>query len=137
MASSGPVASSGTVTSSGPLASSGPVASSSPLAEEKRVSTVKCVSCGHETEIATPTVKLCMKSYFAGILEVRKDKAKVGERNNLKVKIEGEVITSDELMELLEKQKSEKTTSKQSKKKNTKTPKDVEQPSTTGICDWI
>ena len=44
-----------------------------------------------------------MKSYFAGILEVKKDKPKVGERNNLKVRIEIDVITSDEFMELLEK----------------------------------
>ena len=51
-----------------------------------------------------PTVNLCMKSYFAGILEVRKDKPKVREQNNLKVKIEGEVITSDEFMELLQEQ---------------------------------
>ena len=49
-----------------------------------------------------------MKSYFAGILEVKKDKPKVGERNNLKVRIEGDVITSDEFMELLEKQKVKK-----------------------------
>ena len=66
------------------------------------MSTVKCISCSHETEIATPTMKLCMKSYFACILEVRKDKPKVGERNNLKVRIKGKVITSDEFTELLE-----------------------------------
>ena len=70
-----------------------------------------------------------MKSYFADILEVRKDKPKVGEQNNLKVKIEGEIITSNEFMELLEEKKA---TSKQSKqrKKSTKTPKVVEQPAT-------
>ena len=113
----------------GPAATSGPVASSGPAVTKKHVSTVKCTSCGHETEIATPTMKLCMKSYFAGILEVRKDKPKVGERNNLKVRIEGDVITSDEFTELLEEQK---TTSKQSKqkKKSAKTPKVVEQPAT-------
>ena len=96
------------------------------VATESRVSTVKCVSCGHEMEAATPTVKLCLKSYFAGILEVRKDKPKIGERNNLKVRIEGEVISSDEFMELLQ----EQNTTKQSKKKTTKKPKVLEQPAT-------
>ena len=58
-------------------------------------------------------------------MEVRKDKPKVGERNNLKVRNKGEVITSDEFTELLEEQK---ITSKQSKqKKRAKTPKVVEQ----------
>ena len=121
--------SSKTKSASHPAAKSGPVASSGPAATRKHVSAVKYTSCGHETEIATPTMKLCMKSYFAGSLKVRKDKPKVGERNNLKVRIEGEVITSDEFMELLEEQQ---TTSKQlkQKKKSTKTPKVVEQPAT-------
>ena len=48
-------------------------------AREKSISTVKCGKCGHETEMATPTVKLCMKSYFAGILEVKKDRVKIRE----------------------------------------------------------
>ena len=64
-------------------------------------------------EATTPTVKLCYKSYFSGILEARKGNPKIGERNNLKIRIEGEVITSDEFVELLEEQK----TTKQSKKK--------------------
>ena len=63
-----------------------PLATPMPTARESE-STVKCTRCGHETEMATPAVKLCMKSYFAGILEVKKDKAKIGERNNLKVRI--------------------------------------------------
>lgn len=77
-------------------------------------------------EATTPTVKLCTKSYFAGILEVRKNKPKIGERNNLKVRIEGEVISSDEFMELLEEQKS----SKHLKKKGPKKPEASQQPAT-------
>ena len=46
--------------------------SGSAVAERKSVKAIKCTSCGHEMEAATPTVKLCFKSYFAGILEVRK-----------------------------------------------------------------
>ena len=52
-----------------------------------------------------------MKTCFAGILEVRKDKPKVREQNNLKVRIEGEVITFDEFMELLEEQNTTRANS--------------------------
>ena len=53
---------------------------------------------------ATPVVKTRIISYFAGILEIRGDRPNIGERNNLKVRVEGEAITSDEFQELLEKQ---------------------------------
>ena len=40
---------------------------------------IKCASCGCEMETATRIVKLRFKSYFTGILEIRKDKPKIGE----------------------------------------------------------
>ena len=70
--------SSKTKPASHPVATSDPVALSGPAATKKHVSTVKCISCSHETEIAIPTMKLCMKSYFAGILEVSKGGGKGG-----------------------------------------------------------
>ena len=63
--------------------------------DEQRTTKVTCASCGHEVA-TTPVVKTHIVSYFAGILEVRKDGPKVGQRNNLKVTVQGEAITSDE-----------------------------------------
>ena len=57
---------------------------------------------------STPTVKMCITSQFAGIMKVQKHKPKVGERNNLKIRLEDEVITTDELLELLEEEKSKR-----------------------------
>ena len=51
-------------------------------------------------------------SYFSGILDVRTDRPKIGKRNNLKVRVEGEVITSDEFVDLLEEQKASKEAEK-------------------------
>ena len=59
-------------------------------------------------------MKVCIKSYFAGICKLERKSLKLESKNNLKVRIEGEVITSGEFMDLLEEQK---TTSKQSKQK--------------------
>ena len=41
-------------------------------------------------------------------LEIQKHKPKVGERNNLKICLEGEVLTTDVFIELLEEEKSTK-----------------------------
>ena len=81
--------------------------------QKQRTTTVRCTSCGNEMVPSTPTVKMCITSYFAGIMEVQKHKPKVGERNNLKIRLEGEVITSDEFLELLE----EKSSKEKSKRK--------------------
>jgi len=51
----------------------------------------------------TPTVKMCIALCFADIIGVRKHKPKVGERDNLKSYFEGDVIITDEFLELLEK----------------------------------
>ena len=78
---------------------------------------VACSSCGHE--IATiPIIKSHIVSYFAGILEIRKERPKIGERNHLKVRVEGEALTSDEFLAILEKQREKKEADKAKKGKN-------------------
>ena len=54
---------------------------------------------------ATPALKTCIASYFSRMLDVWTDGPKTGKRNNLKVRVEGEVIISDEFVDLLEKQR--------------------------------
>ena len=76
--------------------------------QKQHTTTVECTSCGNEMVPSTPTVKMCITSYFAGIMQVQKHKPKVGERNNLKIRLEGEVITSDEFLELLEEKSKSK-----------------------------
>ena len=65
---------------------------------------------------ATPVLKTRIVSYFSGILDVRTDRPKIRKRNNLKVRVEGEVITSDEFVDLLEEQKASKEAEKKQKK---------------------
>ena len=65
---------------------------------------------------ATPVLKTRIVSYFSGILDVRTDRPKIGKQNNLKVRVEGEVITSDEFVDLLEEQKASKEAEKKQKK---------------------
>ena len=66
---------------------------------------ITCTSCGHQMA-TTPVLKTRIVSYFSGILDVRTDRPKIGKRNNLKVRVEGEVITSNEFVDLLEEQNS-------------------------------
>ena len=77
---------------------------------------ITCTSCGHQMT-ATPLLKTRIVSYFSGILDVRTDGHKIGKRNNLKVRVEGEVITSDEFVTILEEQKASKEAEKQKKGK--------------------
>ena len=76
---------------------------------------ITCTSCGHQMA-ATPVLKTRIVSYFSGILNIRTDRPKIGKRNNLKVRVEGEVITSDEFVDLLEEQKASKDAEKKQKK---------------------
>ena len=85
--------------------------------------TFACSKCGHEMA-ATPIVKTTIVSYFAGILEVRKDGPQVGERNNLKTRVEGEAITSDEFQLLMEEKIASKEAQKKPAKKGKKQPSD-------------
>ena len=66
-----------------------------------------CSCCGHEIA-ATPIVKRRILGYFAGILEVQKGAPQVGKRNNLRIRMEGEAITSDEFQTILEEMEAEK-----------------------------
>ena len=76
---------------------------------------ITCTSCGHQMA-TTPVLKTCNVSYFSGILDVWTDTPKIGKRNNLKVRVEGEVITSNEFVDLLEEQKASKEAEKKQKK---------------------
>ena len=58
----------------------------------------------------------CIVSYFSGMLDIRIDGPKIGKRNDLKVWVEGEVITFDEFVDLLEEQKASKEAEKKHKK---------------------
>ena len=49
-------------------------------------------------------------------MDARTDGPKIGKRNNLKVRVEGEVITSDEFVDLLEEQKASREAEKKQKK---------------------
>ena len=64
---------------------------------------------------ATPALKTRIVSYFSGMLDVRTDGPKIRTRKNLKVRVEGEVITSDEFVDLLEEQKASKEAEKRQK----------------------
>ena len=66
---------------------------------------------------ATPVLKTRIVSYFSRILDVRTDGIKIGKRNNLKVRFEGEVITSDEFVALLDEQKASKEAEKKAKER--------------------
>ena len=50
-------------------------------------------------------------------MDARTDGPKIGKRNNLKVRVEGEVITSDEFVDLLEEQKASREAKKKQKAK--------------------
>ena len=65
---------------------------------------------------ATPVLKTRIVSYFSGMLDVHTDGPKIGKQNNLKVRVEGEVITSDEFVDLLEEQKASKEAEKSRRK---------------------
>ena len=75
---------------------------------------ITCTSCGHQMA-ATPVLKTRIVSYFSGMLDVRTDGPKIRKWNNLKVGV-GEVITSDEFVDLLEEQKASKEAEKKQKK---------------------
>jgi hypothetical protein len=102
---------------------------------------VACSSCGHDVA-TTPIIKTHIVSYFAGILEVRKDRPKIGARNHLKVRVEGEAITSDEFLELLQEQRDKKESEKAKKGKRNRatqrrkaTTEDTEPPEDTHDVD--
>ena len=78
--------------------------------KEVHQSELKCSSCGHDIH-GTPIVKKRIVGYFA---EIRKGRPEIGKRNNLKIRVEGDTITSNEFEALL----IEAIESKEAKKKN-------------------
>ena len=66
---------------------------------------------------ATPVLKTRLTSVFATVLQVNAYRPKVGKRNNAKIRVERDVITSDEFLDVLQKQQEENGKKGKSKKK--------------------
>ena len=81
-------------------------------ASPRRHQRITCTSCGEQIP-TTPILKTQIVSYFAGILEIQTSKPTLGQRNNLRIRVEGDAITSDEFVELLEAQKAAKEKEKE------------------------
>ena len=78
---------------------------------------ITCSKCGHEMPATPSRVKSHVVKYFSDILEVRASGPQIGERNNLKIRVEGEAITKEEFQTLLEESKKSKTKKKKGKSK--------------------
>ena len=65
----------------------------------------------------TPIIKSGIVAHFTGILKVDRARPAVGERNKFKVQLEGEAITSDDFVELMEADQAEKARKKAEKDK--------------------
>jgi len=46
---------------------------------------------------ATPLIKTHLTSYFTSVLQLQKERPEKGKRNNMKIRLKGETVTSDEL----------------------------------------
>ena len=64
--------------------------------DRQHVRHVTCDSCGHEMP-ATRLIKTHLTSYFTGVLQIQKERPEKAKRNNMKIRLEGETVTSDEL----------------------------------------
>ena len=93
--------------------------SDSTCSPRQRTRSVACTTCGHEMP-ATPILQTKILSYFAGILEIKSDAPQIGQRNNLRIRVEGEAITSDEFQTLLEEDMARKERKKEEKKSRAK-----------------
>ena len=76
---------------------------------------VTCDSCGHEMP-AIPLIKTHLTSFFTGVLQIQRERPEKGKRNNMKIRLEGETVTSDEFLQILEEQQKEKEEKKGRKK---------------------
>ena len=83
--------------------------------ETKKTTAIECTNCGHQMP-ATPVVRVRVVSYFEKVLQAKTERPKLGERNNLKIRVEGEAITADEFQSLLEEELAKKERKKQEKK---------------------
>ena len=75
------------------------------------IRSITCESCGHSVS-ASPLLRTNLRGYFSGVLEVQKKPSRA--RSKTRIRIEGEVITSDEFQQYLE---SELRSKGQKKKK--------------------
>ena len=66
---------------------------------KEEVRSITCDSCGHSIS-ASPLIRTNLRGYFSGVLEVKKQPSRT--RSNTRVRVEGEVITSDEFLQYLE-----------------------------------
>ena len=78
----------------------GPSQAFAPTQRSKdEVRSITCDSCGHSIS-ASPLIRTNLRGYFSGVLEVKKQPSRT--RSNTRVRVEGEVITSDEFLQYLE-----------------------------------
>ena len=89
--------------------------------EEPDIHHITCKECGHQMR-SSPLIRTHLKGYFKGILEFKEKPSR--RRNNFKIRIEGEAITSDEFVELLEEkqQQQQQKPSRKGKGKGQKEP---------------
>ena len=73
----------------------------------QRTSKITRTSCGHEVT-TTPVVKTHIVSCFTGFLEIRMTGRRLDKVKDWKVRVEGEAITFDVFMDLLETQRASK-----------------------------
>ena len=71
---------------------------------QRRLEHISCDACGHMRAI--PYIRTHLKGYFRGVLEIKTQPARV--RSHTRVRIEGEVITSNEFIQLLQREKQGK-----------------------------
>jgi hypothetical protein len=79
------------------------------ISPRSTATTITCNHCGHHARV-TPILKTKITTIFTNILNVNIQQSQLGKRNNTKIRTEGEVITADEFLEILEKRQEGKTT---------------------------
>ena len=82
----------------------------------------------------TPIIKSGIVAHFTGLLKVDKVRSAVGERNRFKVRLEGEALTSDDFIELMEADQEEKAR-KEAEKKGKKAKKKGGKKQKQKVCE--
>ena len=90
---------------------------------KEEVQSIKCDNCGHSIS-ASPLIRNSLRAHFRGVLEVNKQPLRA--RSNTPMRIEGEVITSDEYLEYQLGQRKGKVVSAQETAEATSTHSDSE-----------
>ena len=84
-----------------------------------KTTSITCTNCGHHIP-TTPVVNVKVVAYFTEVFKAKTDWPKLGERNNLKIRVEGEAITSDEFQQLLEEETEKRKKGKAQQKSSGK-----------------